>query len=58
MAQTRFAHKLFEPAPMTISEAKTHCVSIFDKLRYTNTFSTKFSKNSSIQISVNFEKSR
>ena len=39
-AQTRFAHKLFEPAPWTISEAKTHCVMIFDKLRSEDKYCT------------------
>ena len=30
--QTRFSHKLFEPAPWTISESN-HCVMVFDKLK-------------------------
>ena len=29
----QFSHKLFEPAPWTIAEADTHCVTIFEKLR-------------------------
>lgn len=32
VAQTKFSHKLFEPT-LTINEAKTHCVAIFDKLK-------------------------
>lgn len=33
-SQTKFSHKLFEPLTLTINEAKTHCVAIFDKLKF------------------------